>query len=158
MKKINRLYILLLTLAFVSITAFSDAQSVVGSWKKKEDILTKENGKTVSTLKMLVKNMPCFANIIYTFTADGKMSEQAKDCTIALQKQIAGQLKASRWKMAGNKLIIDVADATSPVKHAEYQIEFIGSNEMRWTFNYAENPGVPNITRARQMQTTYTRL
>ena len=107
---------------------------------------------------MLVKSMPCFAGIIYTFSADGKMSEQAKGCSVALQKQITGQLRGARWKMAGNKLIIDATDAASPVKHAEYKVEFIGNNEMKWTFTYAENPGVPNITRAKQMQTTYTRL
>jgi len=87
-----------------------------------------------------------------------KNDEQAKDCAVALQKQIAAQLRVSRWKMTGNKLIIDVADPTAPAKHAEYQVEFVGSNEMRWTFNYADNPGVPNVTKAKQMQTTYTRL
>ena len=158
MKKVNRLHILLLALAFVSIAAFADAQAIVGSWRKTDETLTKENGKTVSTLKMLVKNIPCFASIVYRFSGDGKMSEQAKDCTITLQKQIASQLRSSHWKMVGNKVIIDAADATSPVKHAEYQIEFVGSNEMRWTFIYAENPCVPNITRAKQMQTTYSRL
>ena len=157
MKKINGLYILLLIIAFLGTTACADGQAVVGSWKKKDEILTKQNGKTVSTLAMMLKNMPCFANIVYSFSGDGKMSEQAKDCAVALQKQIAAQIQGARWKMAGNKLIIN-ADATSPVKHAEYHIEFVGSNEMRWTFIYAENPGVPNITRAKQMQTTYIRL
>ncbi len=150
--------IFLLALAFVSIAAFANAQGIVGSWKKKDEVLTKGNGKTSNTFKMMIKNMPCFANIVYTFSAGGKMSEQAKDCAVPLQKQITGQTENSRWKMAGDKLIIDVSDATSPVKHAEYKIEFVGRDEMIWTFNYGENPGVPNFTKAKQMQTTYVRL
>jgi hypothetical protein len=158
MKNKKTHHILLLALVFVSTVAFANAQGVVGSWKKKDEVLTKENGKTSNTFKMMIKNMPCFANIVYTFSAGGKMSEQAKDCAIPLQKQITGQTEKSRWKMTGDKLIIDVSDATSPVKQAEYQIEFVGKDEMIWTFKYAENPGVPNITKAKQMQTTYVRL
>jgi hypothetical protein len=158
MKNIKTLRTILLTLVFVSIAAFSNAQSVVGSWKKTNEVMLKENGKTTDGFKLLVKNLPCFANIVYTFSADGKMSEQAKDCTIQLQKQIANQQKSVRWKMKGDKLVLDVSDASSPVKHGEYQIEFVGQDEMIWTFKYSENPGVPNIGKLRQMQTTYVRL
>jgi hypothetical protein len=158
MKNINTRRIILLTVVFVSITAFSNAQSVVGSWKKTNEVMVKENGKTTDAFKLLVKNLPCFASIVYTFSADGKMSEQAKDCSIQLQKQIANQQKNVRWKMKGDRLVLDVSDASSPVKHGEYQIEFVGNNEMIWTFKYSENPGVPNFTKAKQMQTTYVRL
>ena len=158
MKKFKSLRILFLTMAFVSIAAFANAQTVVGSWKKKSEVMLKENGKTTDAFKLLVKNLPCFASIVYTFSADGKMSEQAKDCTVQLQKQVADGLKSARWKMKGSKLIIDVSDPNSPVKHGEYQIEFVGKDEMIWTFKYSENPGVPNIGKVRQMQTTYVRL
>ena len=139
------------------VAAIANAQSIVGSWKKTDEVLTKENGRTSNSFNMLVKNMPCFANIVYIFSAGGKMDEQAKDCAPFLQKQVASQIKNSRWAMSGKKLIMDVADKSSPVQHAEYEVEFIGQNEMIWTFVYADNPGVPNITKAKQMKTTYIR-
>lgn len=149
---------LALTFLFTAITLFSNAQGIIGSWKKKDEVLTKENGKTKSTFEMLVKNMPCFANIVYTFYSGGKMDEQANGCAVPLQAQIKGTLKNSHWKVAGGKLTIDVADKGALAKHAEYQIEFVGADKMVWTFNYAENPGVPNFTKAKQMRTTYARL
>ncbi len=157
MKKNKSLRILLLTLVFASIAAFVNAQGVVGSWKKKDEMLTKANGKTTNTYNMMIKSMPCFANIIYTFSADGKMDEQATGCAVPLQKQIATSLKNARWKTTGGQLIVDVSDANALVKHAVYRIQFIGKDEMIWTFIYSENPGVSNITKAKQMQTTYVR-
>ncbi|MGZ3750398.1 MAG: hypothetical protein ACXVB0_12795 [Mucilaginibacter sp.] len=158
MKNIKTLRIILLIIVFAAIGRYSNAQDIVGSWKKTDEVLLKANGKTTNTFKMMVKNMPCFASIVYTFSAGGKMTEQAKECSIVLQKQIAGVLPNSRWKISGGKLIIDVSDANSPVKHAMYQIEFVGNSEMVWTFNYSENPTVPNFTKAKQMQTRYVKL
>jgi hypothetical protein len=151
-----KFHISVLTVILSGITLFSHAQGLIGSWKKTDEIVLKKNGKTASTFKMLVKNIPCFADIVYTFSAGGKMSERVKDCEI-LQKRIGSQLENSHWKMTGDKLTIDVFDKTSPVKHAEYQIELVGKDEMIWTFKYSENPGVPNITNAEQMKTTYIR-
>ncbi|MGZ3749798.1 MAG: hypothetical protein ACXVJD_01365 [Mucilaginibacter sp.] len=157
MKKTKSLRILLITLVFAGIAAFASAQDVVGSWKKKDEVLTKGNGKTTNTFSMMIKSMPCFANIIYTFSADGKMGEQAPGCAVPLQKQIATTLKNAHWKTTGDKLIVDVSEANALVKHAVYRIQFVGKDEMIWTFIYSENPGVSNISKAKQMQTTYVR-
>jgi len=148
---------LLLAAALSAFFAASNAQSIVGSWKKTDEILTGANGKTKSTFQTIVKRMPCFADIIYTFSAGGKMAEKAGSCNMVLQKQVDAETKNTHWKMVGNKAILDVSDKTSPVIHAEYIVEFAGPNEMTWTFIYAENPGVPNITKAKQMKTTYKR-
>jgi hypothetical protein len=147
-----------LTGLLCALAGLSNAQTVAGSWKKTDEVLMKANGKASSTFKMMLRNMPCFGNIVYIFSNDGKMDEQAKGCSVELQKQIAGQLQSASWKMNGGKLLIDVADKAALAKHAEYQVEFIGKDKMIWTFNYADNPGVPNVTRAKQIQTTYVRL
>lgn len=147
----------MLTLILSGATVFSSAQSVVGSWKKTGEMLIAGNGKTSDAFKMLVKHMPCYANVVYIFSADGKMDEHAKDCAAYLQKQIANQMKNSRWKMAGDRLIMDVSDKSAPVLHGEYKVEFAGPNKMVWTFDYSENPNVPNIAKVKQMKTTYER-
>src|SRR5258707_14047163 len=115
---------MLLAAVFLVTATISNAQSVTGSWIKTNEVLVRQGGKTVSTLQMLVKNMPCFADIIYSFAADGKMSENAKNCSPLLQKQIAGSLENARWKFTGNKLFIDSPGGASPVKHAEYRVQF----------------------------------
>jgi len=148
---------LLLIAALLGFSKASNAQSIVGSWKKTDETVTGSNGKTKSTFQMIVKSMPCFADIIYTFSAGGKMNEKAGDCSMVLQNQVDAEAKSTHWKLVGNKVIMDLSDKTSPVIHAEYIVEFAGPNEMTWTFIYAENPGVPNITKAKQMKTTYKR-
>jgi len=85
------------------------------------------------------------------------MDEKAKGCNAALQKQVDAEVKNTHWKMVRNKVIMGLSDKTSPVIHVEYIVEFTGANQMTWTFIYAENPGVPNVTKAKQMKTTYKR-
>ena len=157
MKNYKIIRIVLLSILFACTATISSAQSIIGSWKKTDEMLVKENGETKSTYKTMLKNMPCFATIVYSFLAGGKMDETAKDCAAPVQK-LVGDLKNARWKVTGNKLIIDVADKNALVKHAVYQIDFNGHNEMIWTFIYADNPGTPNVTRAKKMQTTYVRI
>jgi len=158
MKNHNTFCVLLLTLVLASTATILNAQSILGSWKKTDEVLIKEDGIKKSTYKMMLKNMPCFQTIVYSFLAGGKMDETAKDCAAPVQKLVAGDLTNARWKITGNKLIIDVAGKNALVKHAVYQIDFNSNNEMIWTFIYADNPGVPNATRAKQMQTTYVRI
>lgn len=148
---------ILLLLVFSSISALSNGQSIVGSWKKTGERLTKKDGKTTSSFNMIVKAMPCFANIVYTFSAGGKIKEQSADCAPSMMKSIGKELENSNWKLNGDQLTLQAVGAASPVKIAKYKVTFAGSDTMIWTFIYADNPGVPNITKAKQMQTTYKR-
>jgi len=156
MKRTALICVFLIT-ALLGSFEIAKAQSIVGSWKKTDEILTGANGKAKSMFQMIVKRMPCFADIVYTFLANGKMDEKTSGCSPVLQKQVDAEVKNTHWKMAGDKVIMDVSDKASPVINAEYRVEFFGPNEMTWTLIYAENPGVPNITKARQMKTTYKR-
>jgi hypothetical protein len=155
--KNRKVHILMLIVVLSGITAFSNAQSIVGSWKKTDEVLTEKNGKTSNTFKMIAKRMPCYANIVYIFSAGGKMDERAKDCAAFLQKEVMVGLKNSRWSMTGNKLIMEMSSTAYPVSRAEYKVEFVGSNKMIWTFDYAQNKEFEKITKAEQMKTTYER-
>ena len=143
MLKITTFRIALALTISMAANAVAHAQPITGSWIKTDEQVTHKNGKIASTFKMLVKSMPCFAEIIYRFSSGGKMSEQS--------------LNGSHWKISGNQLTIDAADDGSPVKHAKYQITFVGDDEMIWVFHYSENPGAPNMTGVTEMRSTYKR-
>jgi len=100
---------ILLLLVFSGISALSNAQSVIGSWKKTGETLTKKDGRTVSSFSMIVKEMPCFANIIYTFSANGKINEQSADCAASLMKSVGRGLENSNWKVNGDQLTLQAS-------------------------------------------------
>ena len=99
--------------------------------------------------------MPCFAGIVYTFSAGGKIKEDASGCPVMIQKTTASTDQQTTWKQTGDKMTMDYGNA--PAMHRLFHIRFIGNNEMVWTFIYAENPGTPNPSKAKEMTTTYHR-
>lgn len=153
MNKNPLLSILLLSVSLAGARPAS-AQSVTGSWVKTSEILTHADGKSANSFEKITKAMPCIANIVYTFYPGGRLKEDASGCPGPVQKAEAFQVT---WKQKDEKITLDIDGCCAPMRHSVFHVRFEGENEMVWTFVYAENPGTPNPTKAKEMKTTYHR-
>jgi len=154
MKKL-KIYVLSAVFLLVTIqTTFS--QGITGKWKKSGQTTVYVNGKKTDSWTSLVKLQPCYANIVYSFIAGGKMDENAAGCSETVKKMLTSAVPKSNWKLSGNQLTITASDGSIPP--AVYEISFSG-NSMTWYFNYAANPAIPNIkARAQSMTIVYERV
>lgn len=85
-------------LIFALASSSLSAQSVVGSWRRTAIITTYENGKSVDEMALLTKEMPCIADIVYVFEANGNLTMRVpKGCPIPAV--------LSTWKLNGTTLI-----------------------------------------------------
>ena len=134
------------------------AQTIAGSWIKTEEALTRQDGTTVQTFQKMTKVTPCLKTVVYTFSSDGKMSEDASHCKPEYQKIATTSLRGAGWSMAGDKVTLTIADKASLFSKMIFHVRKDGGNKMIWTFVYAENPGIPNMTKAKEMMTTYERV
>ena len=150
MKKIINLFLCILFL-LASYTGL--CLGITGSWKKTSQSIITVDGKKTDSYKQLIKMQPCYANMVFTFSPGGKMSQTADGCSEAIKKMVSSGAAKGRWKVTGNKLTITVTDNSVPP--AVYEISFSG-NTMTWVFNYADNPNTPNMKgRARSLIITY---
>jgi len=131
------------------------AQSVVGTWRRTTMLLTEANGKTEDMMPMMTKNMPCTAEITYSFMADGTMRTNVPAACGPIKKAVENANKAARWSVSGNKMRIVVPDKSLP--DADHDLTMSG-NTMAWTFDYGANPQMPNPTKAKRMVVKYQRL
>jgi len=131
------------------------AQSVVGTWRRTAMLLTEANGKTEDMMPMMTKNMPCTAEITYSFMADGTMRTNVPAACGPIKKAVENANKAARWSVSGNKMRIVVPDKSLP--DADHDLTMSG-NTMTWTFDYGANPQMPNPTKAKRMVVKYQRL
>ncbi len=96
----NRHFIYPVFLLLVSSFCTS-AQTVVGVWKSKGNLLIMDDGTKKDMQKTLLKLMPCQADIKYVFTATGEMYSQApKNCGPG------GDLTRATYKISGNALTV----------------------------------------------------
>lgn len=155
MKKIRNLSLLLMLICCLP-RAGAVAQSIKGSWKKTAQIMVLASGKRSDSFKDLIKTQPCYANIIYSFLAGGKMSEELFGCDEPTKKVIAASVATSTWRQEGNKLTLSGGNTGLPP--ALYEISFSG-NRMTWVFNFADNPSMPNIKgRTKTIIITYEKI
>ncbi|WP_461080867.1 lipocalin-like domain-containing protein [Spirosoma flavus] len=131
------------------------AQSAVGTWKRTTMLLTEADGKTTDMSAQLTKAMPCTADITYTFVADGTFRTDVPESCGAMKKTIEQMNKSGRWSAKGNKIKVVMIDKSLP--DADYDLTVSG-NTMTWSFNYADNPQMPNPTKAKRTVITYKRL
>lgn len=153
-------FFFLITLITLLGTAFRPIFSpafdtVTGTWKRTSMLLVDGDGKTTDMNKMMEKNMPCTKDITYTFSADGTLKTNVPDACGALKKTIESMNASGRWTMSGNKVL--VTTTMKDIPQATYEVNLQG-NTMTWIFNYAENPKMPNPTKAKRMTIIYQRV
>ncbi|GAB3959323.1 hypothetical protein GCM10028805_55220 [Spirosoma harenae] len=149
-----------ITLIAVSGTAFRPAHSsyfdsLTGTWKRTAMTLTESTGKTTDMQQMMNQNMPCTKDMTYTFSADGSMKTNVPDACGALKKTIESMNASGHWNMSGKKVV--VTTTMKDIPPATYEVNQQG-NTMTWVFNYADNPKMPNPTKAKTMTIVYTRV
>jgi hypothetical protein len=93
-------------LVFALASSSLSAQSVVGSWRRTAIITTYENGKSVDEMALLTKEMPCTADIVYVFEANGNLTMRVpKGCPIPAV--------LSTWKLNGTTLTTSMKGFTT---------------------------------------------
>jgi hypothetical protein len=133
----------------------ADAQSIVGKWKRTGLVMVNAGGVKQDVDKMMRQAMPCMKNIVYTFMPNGTLITDATTCAATQRKMIESMNAKSRWSMSGNKITASVTDKSVPP--SVHTVSFAG-NTMTWQFNFADNPRMPNPTKAKSMTTVYQRL
>lgn len=142
----------------IGTTITCTAQSIAGSWIKTDEVLIHVDGQTVQAFSKLTKLAPCLKTVVYTFSKDGKLTEDASHCKPEFQKIATTSLRGAGWSMSGDKVTLTVADKTLPYSRMIFHVRKDGSDKMVWTFVYAENPGIPGLNKAKEMITTYERV
>lgn len=142
----------------ISTTITCAAQSIAGSWLKTDEVVIHPDGKTVRVFDKLTKIAPCLKTVVYSFSKDGKLTEDASHCKPEYQKIATSSLLGAGWSMSGDKVTLTVADKTLPYSHMIFHVRKDGSDKMVWTFVYAENPDIPSLNKAKEMITTYERV
>ncbi|AYQ34870.1 lipocalin family protein [Runella sp. SP2] len=93
-------------LTLLAINHSLSAQSIVGAWKRTAIITTYSDGKTTDDMAELTKAMPCTADIVYVFEANGNLSMRVpKGCPIPAV--------LSTWKLNGSTLTTSMKDLTN---------------------------------------------
>lgn len=93
-------------LTLLAINHSLSAQSIVGAWKRTAIITTYSDGKTTDDMAELTKAMPCTADIVYVFEANGNLSMRVpKGCPIPAV--------LSTWKLNGSSLTTSLKDFTN---------------------------------------------
>ena len=139
--------------AFRSLPSPS-AGDISGTWKRATMTMIDASGKTTDLMALMNRSLPCSKDITYTFTGDGNMTSTVPDACGAMKKTLESMNGAGHWTMSGQKLTVTTTMKDIPT--STYDVSFQG-NSMTWVFNYADNPKVPNPTKAKQMTFVYQR-
>jgi len=158
MKKIITIIGLFLIIASVN------AQSPVGKWKLVDGKIETITGKRIEFLKEDYEKEPCLANVVYTFSADGKIITKADNCADSTRKSLEASNLAIKWESSGNKKII-VSTKDKDIDPVTYDFEvFIlphlnnGKRVMNWELKFDNDPEDRNPERARRLYFVYYAL
>ncbi|WP_080054960.1 lipocalin-like domain-containing protein [Spirosoma aerolatum] len=144
------------TLIALFSAAFRPAfDTITGTWKRTAMTLVESSGKSTDMNKMMETNMPCTKEMTYTFGNDGTMKTNVPDACGALKKTIESMNASGKWTMSGRKVV--VTTTMKDIPPSTYDVAISG-NTMTWTFNYADNPKMPNPTKAQRMTIVYQRI
>ena len=131
----------------------SFAQTPVGNWKRISMIEENAQSKKSDVHKLMIQQMPCTENIIYIFSANGKMIHKAKDCAAAIKKSIETAAQKSTWVMKGNTMYTSYeGDKTLNTKCT---VTYSG-NKMIMKYNY--EPGDFNPAKSKSLTVVYQRI
>ncbi|WP_338871978.1 lipocalin family protein [Spirosoma sp. SC4-14] len=128
---------------------------IEGNWKRTSMTLTESNGKATDMMAMMTQTMPCTKDIIYAFKSGGFLESKVPEACGAMKKTIESMNANGKWALSGNRLI--VTTSMKEIPPATYEISIKG-NTMTWTFNYTDNPKMPNPTHAKHMTIVYQRV
>lgn len=97
---------LLTLLGIIAINSSLSAQNIVGSWKRTAIITTYADGKTTDEMSEITKAMPCTAEIVYVFEANGNLTMRVpQGCPIPAV--------LSTWKLNGSALTTSMKGLTT---------------------------------------------
>jgi hypothetical protein len=150
--KMSLLFFLLLT--GLSAQAQVPA-SVAGTWKRTSTVLVDAQGKSTDVGAMMKKSMPCASDIRYTFRPDGTMEVAVPDACGPLKKQLEATDAGEACRLNGKTLTVTSKNPKFPT--STYELTTAGKT-MTWVHRYADNPQVPNPTKAQSITITYERL
>ncbi|MBX2923314.1 MAG: hypothetical protein KF746_14025 [Chitinophagaceae bacterium] len=124
---VTHLKIMLLFLFVMSLTSFAMAQSPAGKWKITGWYTESMTGKKTNVFEEFAKSDPCFAKIILSFTANGKITGQgAEKCPRTVTERSPG----TRWEMpAKNKIRVFASDTDREPETFDLEIK---GNKMHW--------------------------
>ncbi len=138
-------------LFFISV----HAQSPAGKWKRIAGINETVSGKRTDLLKDFHKSKPCMAEVIYIFSADGKITENADSCPELMRSSSGESGIGKRWDVAGNNITIRRGDnETSPTI---YTVEFNGML-MTWTLIYPDDPNIRDPEKVKSHTMVFEKL
>lgn len=122
-------------LVLIIVTAFTQAQSIVGKWRTVSNITENDNGKTKDLLALQLKISPCLKDLQTIFEAGGKqITKSPGKCGMIDYNAIP----ASSWKMEGSTIIVTNNSIPNPLGNSSsYTITFKG-NQAVFTHTYTE--------------------
>ena len=98
----------------------SSAQTPIGKWKLTGNLLEKEKGTKVDLYKMLIKQKPCYSEVVYEYKDNGNLETHVpKGC------MVYKPLNPDHWVLKKNRLIVNSGNK-GPIDRAEYEISFQG--------------------------------
>lgn len=159
MKKVNSLIGILLIITTVN------AQSPVGKWKLIIGVTETVAGKSTDLLKNSYEKEPCLKNVIYIFSADGKIITDADKCPDSTRKNLEASNLAIKWEISGNNKI-KISTKDSDIDPVTYELT-IGLDEhsiargrrvMRWVLNFGDDPDISNPDEVVVLEFVYEEL
>jgi hypothetical protein len=147
----NRHFIYL-TFLFLVFSFCSSAQTVVGVWKNKGNLLIMDDGTKKDMQKTLLKAMPCQAEIKYVFTATGELySESPANCGPG------GDLTRATYKISGNALTVTPKKGLGTGFLTTYTVEF-KDDQLILSHEYSKAEKSALHSRAKEIIITYQRI
>ncbi|MFC4261876.1 hypothetical protein ACFOWM_03220 [Ferruginibacter yonginensis] len=116
--------------ALICLSYCTHAQTIVGKWKCIGNQLINDNNKITDLQKQLEATMPCAANTIYIFEANGKQYTQSTSECKAIDA-----VGAVNWSISGNTIYI--RKGTSKNFETSYTLLFQG-NKVVFTHDYTD--------------------
>ncbi|CCG99215.1 hypothetical protein FAES_1205 [Fibrella aestuarina BUZ 2] len=131
------------------------SQSLVGTWKRTGTLINYQSGKTDDVQAMMTKSMPCTANITYEFTGNGLLKTKIPADCQQMMSAMAKLYADTRYSTSGNQITVVSPDPKlSPNSTYTYSVT---GNTLIMTLTYADQPKMPNPTKAKTMVLTYQR-
>jgi hypothetical protein len=147
----NKHFIYLILL--LGLSSFcSSAQTVVGVWKNKGNLLIMDDGTKKDMQKTLLKAMPCQADIKYVFTSSGELySEAPKNCGPG------GDLTKATYKISGNEITVTPKKSLGTGFLTRYTMEF-KDDQLILSHEYTQTEKTALHSKAKEIIITYQRI
>jgi hypothetical protein len=140
-----------LIISLLFLAAFTNAQSIVGSWKCLSNVIVNTDGSRQDVWKNIAEAFSCAADMQYVFEANGKHYIKAdKKC------EIIAKMGAATWSQTG-KIITLISTADKQATSTAYVSEFAG-NTLTLTHTYTAGEKRKSGSNAQKIVITYQKI